>query len=141
MFEKKYRTFNSRQYKRLHADYLVKYQLAGFDAEPYVSNIKDISAGGMRFWTDKIFPEGAFLNISVLFPPSENEIRVLGKILRVRQVRHGNFNYVAISFLEMSREDQQTLNDFIERLSLDPESAMLIDQHDIVERKIEALYV
>lgn len=137
MFKRKYRTENSRRYKRLKADYLVKHHIPGFPELARVSNIKDISAGGLRFWTDQSFPEGALINLNILIPALNRQILALGRIRRVRRSPSGNVDYVAVSFIELSRDDRKALNDFIEHLATTKEAPFLIDQHPIVKRVVE----
>jgi c-di-GMP-binding flagellar brake protein YcgR len=139
--KKKYSAANSRRFKRLKADYLVKYKIPGFPGDPYVSNIKDISAGGLRFWSDKGLPEKSLVQISVLLPPMDREIKALGRLVRVRPARRGFFDYVAVSFIELSQDDQNAINDFIEHISVTEAAHDLIDQFDVVKRKVQLFNV
>jgi c-di-GMP-binding flagellar brake protein YcgR len=122
-------------------DYLVKYKIPGMLGEPYVSNLSDLSEGGLRFWSDKGLPEGSLLQTSVLLAPADREIRALGRVVRVRPARGGHFDYVAVSFLELSQDDQSAIRDFVEYISHTESARELLDQPGVIQRKIEAAHV
>ena len=135
MFKKKvYKMENSRRYKRLKADYLIKYQMAGTTQEPFIANIKDISATGIRFWSDHYLQEGTLLKFSVWVPAIDRTLEGLARISRVRQAQGGLVYYMAARFLEIAAEDQTALNDFIEKLAADPETKEFIENEPIVKR-------
>ena len=136
MFEKKYKAENSRRFKRFRANYLVKYQLAGALEEPFVSNLKDLSAGGCRFWSEVAFPEGKLLKISIWIPPIEKTLEALARLVRVRRAPDSDVYYLSVSFAEGSPEIQTSLNDFIEKLAEDRGARRLIDDAPIVSRSL-----
>lgn len=136
MFRAKYNAMNSRRHKRLKADYLVKYQMPGSEEGPFVSNIKDISAGGVKFWTERALPEGALIQINVLLPPLDKELRALGRIVRVRSVKDAPMDYVAVNFIELDLDAQTALNDFIEYTATLAIAKDLIDFHPFVKRVV-----
>ncbi len=136
MFKATYNAVNSRRYKRLKADYLIKFQLPGRDGEPMVSNIKDISAGGVKFWTDQVLPEDGLIQLSVLLPPLDRELKALGRIVRVRPAKDLPLEYVAVNFLELNLDAQAALNDFIEYTATLPVAKDLIDLHQFVRRTV-----
>src|SRR5688572_6274222 len=105
MLKKNYKMQNSRHYKRLKADYLIKYQVAGVQQEPFIANIKDISAGGVRFWSDHYLAEGVLLKIAVWVPPIDRTIEGLARIIRVRQAKGRLVYYLGARFLEISQQD------------------------------------
>ena len=117
MFKKKQTVQNQRKYRRLKAPYLLRYRVVTPGSEAQVANIKDIGAGGMRFWSDRFVPEGTFLKISFVVPPMGRTFETLGRVLRVRRAKEGSVYYMAVKFLELSREDQAVLNQFVELIS------------------------
>ena len=137
MFEPKYKSTGTRQYKRLLADYLIKYRMAGGENREFqVSNIKDISAGGVRFWTEDPLPEGALLLVEVLPPPLGRVLRALARVVRVRQGGKGDVYYNALRFVEISEDDQNALNYFIERVAAERGGRALVPDPDVVERRV-----
>ena len=137
MFEKKsYKMENSRKFKRLKASYLIKYQIAGSTQEPFLANIKDLSAGGIRFWSDHFLQEGALLKFSLWVPPIERTLEGLIRIVRVRQAKGRMVYYMATRFLEIAAADQAALNNFIEKLAANPDTQDLIENESIVKRSV-----
>lgn len=131
----KYKTQNTRRFKRLQAHSLVKFQSAEEfgTKEPYFSNVKDISAGGMRFWSEHYFPENALLRISVWLPALEKPFDALARVVRVRPAASDVF-YLSVRFIETNREMQTALNDFIEALAANRATRRYIDDFAFVTR-------
>ncbi len=134
MFEKKYKVENQRKHKRLAVDYLLKYRSAGSETEDFVSNLKDISAGGLRFWSERFLPEETLLNVSTWIPPIDRVFHALARVVRIRESK-GNLFYIAVSFVEVSYEDQNALNQFIEHLSSLRGARSLVHDPQKVTRK------
>lgn len=136
----KYLTINSRQFKRVQAHSLVKFQ--GVDQygkeEPWISNVKDISAGGLRFWSEHFFPEATLLRLSVWIPALERPLDALARIVRVRPARNGEMYYLSVRFIEVSQDLQKALNDFIERLASDKKTRRYVDDFTHVKRQSAA---
>ena len=133
-FRRKFKLRNQRRYKRMRADFLVKYQLQG-KGETHITNIQDISAGGVRFWLDNTIPESVVLNVNIYIPPLERSVEALAQVLRVRRTKEGFLYSAAVSFLEIKKEDRDAINEFAESLSKDQGASFLIDHADIVVRK------
>jgi c-di-GMP-binding flagellar brake protein YcgR len=136
LFRRKVKLQNSRRFKRIHAAYLVKYQVNG-KGKPCIANVLDISAGGIRFWTVDPVPEKAVLHISILLPGLDHAIKALGKVIRIRKAKKGFLSYssVAVSFLDLKQEDRQAISDFAEIVSRDNNTQFMIDHADVVVRK------
>ncbi len=132
-----YRTPNSRRHKRLQAHSLVKFQTAESygQAEPLISNVKDISAGGMRFWSEKYFAEGTLLRVSVWMPALERPFDALARVVRVRPAFQSGVYYLGLRFIEINREMQSSLNDFIEALASNRKTRRYIDDFKVVTRQ------
>ncbi len=129
MFSKKnLKIHNTRRFKRIHADYLIKYQAAGSKGEPVVANIKDLSAGGVKFWTNQFLAEGALLKIGFLVPPLGFEVEALARVARVRPAKKDSVFYVALRFIEIPEGVKNGINDFIERLAALPGTERLVDR-------------
>lgn len=133
LFRRKARGSDARQYKRVRLTYLVKYQMGG-KGDPHIANIWDLSAGGVRFWTADRIPDSSILNLSVHLPPLGRSVDAVAQVLRVRRARRKLFYYVAVRFLDLSREDRDAINQFAEELSEDKEASFLIDHARVVVR-------
>jgi len=133
-FKKKYKSANTRQFKRLRVDYLVKCEVVGSIEEPILSNLKDISSGGLRFWTGKPLEEGNLVRITCFLPPLDRQIESLARVVRVRRAIHAPIYYVGISFIELTKEDQADINRFIEDVADNRRTRSYVDHKDVVER-------
>jgi c-di-GMP-binding flagellar brake protein YcgR len=131
----KYKTKNSRQYKRLNAVYLVKYQVRGAGDQPRLTNVKNISAGGLKFVAKEFLPQEAIIKLNILVPGLERTLEAAAQVLRVRRSREGFIYSVAVKFIEISSDDQWALNQFIEDLAKDKEARLLIDHANVVVRR------
>ncbi len=134
MFSKKAKAENSRREKRFQAHYLLKYKVQGSEAEPFITNIRDLSSGGLRFWAEKFLPEGTLLQLDFLLPALEREIHAEGCIVRVRQAENSGIFYVAVRFSRISAEDQKALGEWIEKLSQDRDGRKFIYDETTVKR-------
>ena len=132
-----YQISNTRQYKRLLADYLIKYRVAGAANQDFsVSNIKDISAGGVRFWTEEPLREGSLVMVEVLPPPLGRVIRALARVVRARPAEKAPVYYNSVQFMEISEDDQTALNYFIERIASERGARSLVPDYPTVRRRV-----
>ena len=117
MTKKTYKTENTRKHIRMNAGYLIKYHLASEPEESAAANLKDFSAGGLKFWTEKPFNEGDLLEVSLWLPPLQRVVDVVCKVVRVRRAYHSDVYYVGAKYHHVTSEDQKRINDFIESIS------------------------
>lgn len=135
LFPKKRKARDSRRFKRIRAAYLVKYQVQGRQ-EPRITNVRDISAGGLRFWSEEPLPESSVLGISIYLPPLERFVDATAQVLRARRAKEGGLvYYVAVRFLDLKAQDREAINQFAEALSKDEGTRFLIDHARIVVRR------
>ena len=134
MFKKTYKAVNARKFKRIHTDYLLKFQLLNSKEPPIISNIKDLSAGGLRFWTDRMVPQDALVRVSVFVPPLDRTIEALGSVQRVRRAIKAPVYYVSVGFVELNQEDQEAINQFVEGVALQPGANQSVHHPEIVNR-------
>ncbi len=126
---------NSRRFKRLRADYLIKFQVPGTSGEPSLSNMKDLSAGGVKFWTDQYVAEGTLVKVSFLVPPLDMKVDTLARVVRVRT--GGGLDpiyYVATRFIEISQDAKAAIDEFVEHLSMLPQARKMISNSPVVKR-------
>ena len=133
LFYKKPSLPNGRRYKRLRADFLVKYQRDG-EGEARITNLRDLSAGGIRFCADENIPESSLLYLHIYLPPLERTVEAVAQVVRTRSGRGGLFYYVAARFLDLKQEDRESIHQFTEFLSTDEEISFLIDHAEVVAR-------
>ena len=119
---------NTRRFKRAQAHSLVKFQIAekwGSD-EPFISNVKDLSASGLRFWSEVFFPEGTLLRISAWVPSIGKPLDALARVVRARSARSVDTFYLSVRFIEVDENIQSALNDFIEGLAANSKTRRFI---------------
>lgn len=134
MADNKFKATNSRRYKRLNADYLLKYEPGQRGDQSRITNIKNLSAGGAKFITKDLLEESSTIRVSVLVPPLEQSFQANAKILRVRRLKSKFIYTVAVQFTDIKPEEQSILNTFIEDLSGDPTAGFSIDHANVVIR-------
>lgn len=116
MFKKTYQTINGRQHPRVEAPFLLRFEPAELSqpTQPALANVKDISAGGIRFWANQPVREGGLVKITLLFSQEGETITILARVIRSRRAEDKPVYYTAAYFLEMKEEDYQALTRFIE---------------------------
>ena len=118
----------------------MKYEMLGAELlgqEPSVSNVKDISATGLKFWSGQFLEEGTALRVSVCLPPLERNITALAKVVRIRQAKTGVY-YIAVRFVDIEDQDRADLAEFIDSLS---KRKALVPNASIVNRRPKIQYV
>ena len=136
-----YKVENTRKFKRVQAHSLVKFQVAEKwgGVEPYISNVKDISAGGLRFWSADFFPEGTLLRVSTWVPALEKPLDALARVVRARAGKNTDSYYISVRFIEVEQELQTALNAFVENLAANPETRRFIDSFNRGVRRAKIL--
>lgn len=134
LIRRKIRLRNSRRFKRIRASFLVQYQRIR-QGGPRVTSTRDISAGGVHFWTLEPLPESSVLDISVYIPALERSVEALGEVLRVRKTKEGLAWYVAVCFLDLNEVDRGAIEEFAETVSKDQEAELMVDHAEIVVRR------
>lgn len=141
MFLKTEQVENTRQYRRMQADYLLKFRPADTGAEESVTNVRDLSAGGLRFWTDLWLSEGQALEVSFLLPPVNLLVEARARIVRVRRADDAAIFYVAVVFESIPNEDRAAIDRFIDALSRKRGARSIVDHHSRAKRIIPEPYV
>lgn len=131
LFFKKKR-WDTREHKRVRLAYLVKYQWPADSKTPRIANVRDISAGGVRFITEGLVPESAFIDLTIFVPPLGRTVEARAQVLRVRKAKTGHFYYVAVRFLNINEEDREAIDEFAETLAGDRETRFLIDHAKVI---------
>ena len=137
----KYTADNTRKFKRVQAHSLVKFQTAEQwgTVEPFLSNIKDLSAGGLSFWSEVFFPEGTLLRVSAWIPALEKPVDALARVLRVRAAKSAGSYYLSVRFIEADQDIRNALNSFIEDLAANPKTRRFSDDFNRNVRRSKLL--
>ena len=126
---------DKRKNKRLKAAFLVKYETGRVGESPRITNIRDISAGGMRFMTKDIMPESSVIKVKVMAPPDGRVFEANARILRVRRANKHFIYSVAVHFENISASDREALDRFIEDAASHTDTRICIDQAEITLKR------
>ena len=136
MFKKNF--LDRRRNKRLKTAYLIKYETSRAGLAPRITNIRDISAGGMRFLTKDILAESSVIKVKVMAPPDGRVFDAEARILRVRRANR-NFVYsAAVNFVNISAKDRDDLESFSEDMAQHEDTRICIDQAQVVLKQGKA---
>lgn len=137
-WSKKNKYENMRRHKRMQADYLMLYKPkdSSDDREPFIANIKDLSASGCRFLTEHFFVEGTDLDISISIPPLNRSIQCTARVMRIRQSERVLY-YVGVRFLDLPKRDEEDLELFVEGLAKNKKSSFMVGGARGFKRKQE----
>lgn len=76
--------------------------------------VQNISAGGMFLTAERRFEPGMALRMNFNLPGVEQEIHVLGEVVRIEEIAETEFG-IGIQFLELAPESRQNLKTFLEK--------------------------
>jgi len=112
-----------RVYVRLNSKVNLRYKAVkseqdllkrGFGPEQ-LSITKNISAGGLVFFSDEIIPVSSFLELTVELPDSEgHHVECLAKVTRIEEDKSGKGYNIAVCFLDISGAERARLNKYVE---------------------------
>src|SRR3989344_5056082 len=120
MFEKKKKDgAERRQFPRLPARNLIKIQRAGGKEIEKLSNIFDLSEGGLRIVCHDKLPIGTELDVQVSVPEKQTVLEIKGKIVWMREMKNqkGAF-FAGVAFTNIKAGDRAMIQNMI-RIRLD----------------------
>ena len=79
-----------------------------------IGMVQNISAGGMFLTAERRFEPGMALRMHFNLPGVEDEIHVLGEVVRIEDISETEFG-IGIQFLELGPESRQSLQVFLEK--------------------------
>ncbi len=96
-----------RRFLRINANFVVSYYVfPGHVNKTDMSLTRNVCIGGICFTTDKHFPPGIILHITLRLPKVEKLIVVLGEVVYVRQEKNKKFLFdLGVKFIEASDDD------------------------------------
>ena len=113
MFFKKPDPTDKRVHKRLKARLLIKYRLKDGVAENVVTNLKNISVGGVSFATEISVTKNSFLELEILFLPEGYLLKTRGKVAWVNMIARSKQCLLGIEFEGLSEQDKELLSRYI----------------------------
>lgn len=114
---------DTRKYKRKKSAFLLKYHEPGANA-PRVTNLQNISAGGLAFLTNDQIQIGSEVQLSVLIPSFEKPVEVEGRVVRVDNSTIKGMTYlVAVQYTEIIGDNKKAMEEFDKILSKEPQKS------------------
>lgn len=84
------------------------------DEIDYISNTKDISAGGLVFVSNDPLPLGAILELRISLLDEDKPMQCLARVVRVEERVTDNIYNIAVCFLDVSGVDRNRLDKYIQ---------------------------
>ncbi|OQA56645.1 MAG: PilZ domain protein [Candidatus Omnitrophica bacterium ADurb.Bin277] len=107
-------TRNSRQHKRARVQGLLKCSSVSESRVLHLSNVREISEGGLSFVTNKLFDPGQELRVSILLHPNETPMEINAVVARCIQVRNQPPTYqTGLRFTDVSEKQQNQIRETI----------------------------
>ncbi|MDD5746683.1 MAG: PilZ domain-containing protein [Candidatus Omnitrophica bacterium] len=104
-----------RRFVRIGTNFVVSYYVyPGHLNKTDMSLTRNVSVGGICFTTDKHFPPGTILHITLRLPKVVKLIETLGEVVYVQQEKNKKFLFdLGVKFLQASEEDLYLLENII----------------------------
>jgi c-di-GMP-binding flagellar brake protein YcgR len=109
-----------RKYERLKRPFIISYQVEADSSASYdVTQIKDISLGGMRFVTCKAYAPETLLSIELRTPFKEERIKLKGHVIESKETALNLIYDTRVKFLELDEDTKgvlsKTINLFLKK--------------------------
>jgi len=109
-----------RRFERIQKQFVLTYKVRGKNEKYEVSQIKNISEGGMLFTTSKDFLQETVLEVELKTPISAKGVNFLAKVVESQQVIEGLIYNTRVSFMEVDEQAQylikETVDFFLKKL-------------------------
>ncbi len=113
---------DGRAFPRLDIEMRIHYKIIKFKSKElnqnseidYISDTKDISAGGLLFVSNNPLPLGAILEVKVGLLDEGKPMKCLARVVRVEERVTDNIYNIAVCFLDMSGVERNRLDKYIQ---------------------------
>jgi hypothetical protein len=108
---------NKRKYVRLERNFMMSYREKGSGEEFDMTNINNISKGGLFFYSNTYYPVETLLELLISFPfrIGKERVNVCAIVRAARKEGKGTYG-IGVEFLKMDEEVKKELYSFIEFL-------------------------
>lgn len=103
-----------RSHERIKRQFVVTYKVKNKEGKREVSQIKDISEGGMFFTTSEDFLPGTILEVELKTPISIMGISLCAKIIESKLVVDGLIYNTRVSFIELDESSKVLLKETVD---------------------------
>lgn len=105
---------NRRHHERIKRQFVVTYKVKNKESKREVSQIKDISEGGMFFTTSEDFLPGTILEVEIKTPISVVGINLTAKVIESKLVVDGLIYNTRVSFIELDVSSRTLLKETVD---------------------------
>jgi len=104
-----------RRFVRINTNFVVSYYVyPGHINKTDMSLTRNVSVGGICFTSDKHFPPGTILHVTLRLPKITKLIETLGEVMYVQQERNKKFLFdLGVKFVQAQEEDLFLLENVI----------------------------
>ena len=102
-----------RKHPRIYGNFVVSYKILDKDKAD-LSQTRNISEGGMLLTTNRVFPKGTLLDMSIRLPFIDEKINVIGEVLESEEKVKGLIYETRIAFRQASSESQEAIGKSVE---------------------------
>ena len=106
-----------RKSERLERHFVVAYRLYEGESDYDLSQIKNISKGGLRFITSKQYTSGAILAIELRTPVSTGKIKLQGKVIASDVVVDGMIYDTRVAYVSIDKDTEMLVSKTIQYFS------------------------
>ncbi|MCM8812432.1 MAG: PilZ domain-containing protein [Candidatus Omnitrophica bacterium] len=110
-----YQRGEKRRFLRVKSHYVINYYVyPGHEHRSDSSITQDISVGGICFATDKHYPPGTLLHITLRILKLEHPLVFVGEVVYVRKEARKSFSFdIGVKFVEASEHDLYVMENII----------------------------
>jgi len=103
-----------RRFSRIHGRFLLKYKDMRKENDEFRGTVsKNLSAGGVRFRSDRFISLACRLVVELNVPELVKPIRAVSKIAWIKKLPAGDDYEVGNQFLEISRQDKEIIQGLV----------------------------
>jgi c-di-GMP-binding flagellar brake protein YcgR len=110
-----------RRYKRIPAHFLIKFSIPGENEDLVLSFIRNISAGGVLFFSEKKINPGTLIKMTINVPSATGEpinVRSISRTIYAAKLRGLDGYNIGAEFAEIDPQDREALLTKLEGKSL-----------------------
>jgi len=104
-----------RNFVRINANFVVSYYVyPGHVNRTDMTLTRNVSVGGICFTTDKHFPPGTILHITLRLPKVKNLVEILGEVMYVKQETNKKLLFdIGVKFVQCKDDDLHIIDKII----------------------------
>ncbi len=104
-----------RKYPRIKGTFVVSYRILEDVDSADLSQIKNISEGGMLLTTNRRFEEGTLLMLHIRLPFVEERIEVVGRVLESKEIVKDLIYETRLCFVEIPENIREKLRETVQK--------------------------